>query len=288
MFHRIGLIASKRLGNGVRDTLIQTTELLRKRSVEIVFCKDCAEILGEPDVEVQEIPDFGKNLDLVIAIGGDGTILNAARIIQNNPVPLLGINRGTLGFLADVPADRVEEELSKILDGEFVEDKRFMLHGEVYRGNDLLVSSNAFNDIVVQKWNIARLVQFDTFIDGEFLLTQRSDGMIVSSPTGSTAYALSGGGPILNPSIDAMLLVPICPHTLSVRPVVIHCDSKIEIILGKRKIDQAGLTFDGDILAELEPEDRIIIQKSKQAVKLIHPINHNHFSILRAKLGWGL
>ena len=287
MFHRIGLIASKRLGNGIRDTLLQVTELLRQRSIEIVFCKDCAELLGETDLEIQAEPEFGKGLDLVIAIGGDGTMLNAARIIQSNQVPLLGINRGTLGFLADLPADNIQQDLNKILDGEYVEDRRFMLQGEILRDDKVIVKGDAFNDVIIQKWNIARLVEFDTFINGVFLLTQRSDGMIVSTPTGSTAYALSGGGPILNPTLDAILLVPICPHTLSVRPVVLDCDSKVEIVVGKRKIDQARLTCDGDIIGELEPGDRIVIQKSEQTIQLIHPKNHDHFSILRAKLGWG-
>lgn len=287
MFHRIGLIASKRLGNGIRDTLIQVTELLRQRSIEIVFCKDCAELIGEADLEIQSEPEFGQGLDLVIAIGGDGTMLNAARLIQNNQVPLLGINRGTLGFLADLPADNVQQDLDKILDGDYVEDKRFMLQGEIRRDGKVLDEGDAFNDIIIQKWNIARLVEFDTYINDVFLLTQRSDGMIVSTPTGSTAYALSGGGPILNPSLDAILLVPICPHTLSVRPIVLDGDSVVKIVVGNRKIDQARLTCDGDIVGELEPGDEIVIKKSEQMIQLIHPKNHDHFGILRAKLGWG-
>ncbi len=287
MFQRIGLIASRRVGNGIKETLIQVTELLRERSIDIVFCKDCAELLGEKDLDIQELPDFGNNLDLIIAIGGDGTILNAARLIHSNNVPLLGINRGTLGFLADLPAETAAKALSEILDGQYVEDKRFMLHGEITRDGKTIVAGDAFNDVIIQKWNIARLVEFDTFINGNFLLSQRSDGMIVSTPTGSTAYALSGGGPIVNPSLDALLLVSICPHTLSIRPIVLDGDSQVEIIVGKRKTDQAKLTCDGDIIGELEPGDRILIQKSEQTIRLIHPQNHDHFSILRAKLNWG-
>lgn len=288
MFKRIGLIASQRITNDIRDTLQQVAGLLRQRSIEIVFCKGCAELLDDDTLKTREISEFGDELDLVIAIGGDGTILNAARQIHSTQVPLLGINRGTLGFLADLPADNVVADLNRILDGDYVEDKRFMLKGQIYRDDKLIVEREAFNDVILQKWNIARLVEFDTYINGNFLLTQRSDGMIVSTPTGSTAYALSGGGPILNPSLDAILLVPICPHTLSIRPVVVDGDSLIEIIVGTRKIDQARMNCDGNVVGELQPGDTIRIQKSSPTVQLIHPKNHDHFSILRAKLGWGL
>lgn len=287
MFKRIGLIASKRSADGIIETIEHVTQLLRKRDIEIVFCQDCADFSGNDSITTQEMAEFGSGLDLVIAIGGDGTLLRAAHLIRNNNIPLLGINRGHLGFLADIPVEDIPGHLGAILDGNFLEEERFMLHSELSRGDERIITGDALNDIIIQKWNTARLVEFDTYINDNFLLTQRSDGMIVSTPTGSTAYALSGGGPIINPTLDALLLVPICPHTLSIRPIVLDGDSKIEIIVGKRSIDQARLTCDGEIVSELQPEDRIHIHKAEQPIRLIHPAEHDHFSILRAKLNWG-
>ncbi len=287
MFKRIGLIASKRTDEGITETIKLVTQLLQKRGIEILFCKDCADFPADDSVENQTIPEFGSGLDLVIAIGGDGTMLRAAHLTRNSIVPLLGINRGHLGFLADIPAENISVHLGAILDGDYLEEERFMLHSELLRGDERIITGGAFNDIIIQKWNTARLVEFDTYINDNFLLTQRSDGMIVSTPTGSTAYALAGGGPIVNPTLDALLLVPICPHTLSIRPIVLDGDSKVEIIVGKRSIDQARLTCDGDVVNELQPGDKIHIRKAEQTVRLIHPADHDHFSILRAKLNWG-
>ncbi len=239
---------------------------------------------GLPVVANEEL---GKNSDLAIAIGGDGTMLKAAHLVCTHGIPLLGINRGHLGFLADIPADSIEENLTEILDGRYAEDERFLLYSEAWRNNQLLCVRYAFNDIVVQKWNVAKLIELETYVDGRFVHKQRSDGMIVSSPSGSTAYALSGGGPILYPSLDAMVLVPLCPHSLTNRPIVINGNSRVEIIVGTRDIDHARLTCDGDLIMELETGDRVMIEKKNQNLRLIHPVNHDHFAILRAKLRWG-
>ncbi len=162
-----------------------------------------------------------------------------------------------------------------------------MLHTQVLRNKVPILESHAFNDIIIHKWNIARLVEIATYVDDTFVHQQRSDGMIVSTPTGSTAYALAGGGPILYPSLDALVLVPICPHTLTNRPIVIDGNSRIEIVIGTREIDHARLTSDGDVAGELAPGDHVCIQKKGQKIRLIHPSGHDHFSILRAKLQWG-
>ncbi len=231
-------------------------------------------------------PHYGDH-DLVIAIGGDGTMLRAARLACAYGIPLLGINRGRLGFLADIPAQSMDQHLAPIFAGRFVEETRFLLCVEVWRGDRIMLESNALNDVVLHRWNIARLIEFETYVNHCFVHRQRSDGMIVSSPTGSTAYALSGGGPILHPSLDALVLVPLCPHTLTNRPIVIDGNSRVEIVVGTRVIDHARLTCDGDSELELAPGDRIHIRKQDRMVRLIHPEGHDHFAVLRAKLQWG-
>jgi NAD+ kinase len=168
-----------------------------------------------------------------------------------------------------------------------VEDVRFQLHCRVQRKRKVLHESDAFNDVIIQKGNIGRLVEFETYVNGQYVHRQRGDGIIVASPTGSTAYALSGGGPIIHPSLDALLLVPICPHTLSNRPIVIDGNSRVEIIMKESKIDHASVSCDGEMICELAEGDRLTVYKKDKKIRLIHPANHDHYSVLRAKLAWG-
>lgn len=286
MFKRISLITNSDAAE-VTETLVAVIDFLQQRDIEIELDECCARVLPPGNLPVAAPEQLGANSDLAIAIGGDGTMLKAAHLVCGHGIPLLGINRGYLGFLADIPADAFPQHLEEILTGHYAEDERFLLYSEVYRGDQLLCVRYALNDIVVQKWNVARLIEFETYVDGVFVHKQRSDGMIVSSPTGSTAYALSGGGPILYPSLDAMVLVPICPHSLTNRPLVINGNSRVEIIVGTWNINHARLTCDGDIAMELHSGDRIVVEKKDQTIKLIHPADHDHFAILRAKLLWG-
>jgi len=286
MFKRISLITNSS-ADEVADTLNAVIEFLQQRKIGIELDECCAKIARNKDLPVAEADMVGVNSDLAIAIGGDGTMLKAAHLICGHGIPLLGINRGHLGFLADIPADSVEKHLGEILKGNYAEDERFLLYCEVHRDNQLICVKYAFNDVVVQKWDVAKLIELDTFVDGIFVHRQRSDGMIVSSPTGSTAYALSGGGPILYPTLDAMVLVPICPHSLTNRPIVINGNSRVEIIVRDDEVHHARLTCDGDVAMELESGDKVMVEKKDQMIRLIHPANHDHFSILRAKLRWG-
>lgn len=286
MFKRISLITNSS-AQEVADTLNTVIEFLQQHNIDIELDECCAKIARNKDLPVVVADKVGVNSDLAIAIGGDGTMLKAAHLVCGHGIPLLGINRGHLGFLADIPADSVEQHLEEILKGNFAEDERFLLYCEVHRHNQLICVKHAFNDVVVQKWDVAKLIELDTFVDGIFVHRQRSDGMIVSSPTGSTAYALSGGGPILYPTLDAMVLVPICPHSLTNRPIVINGNSRVEIIVRDDEMHLARLTCDGDVAMELESGDRVMVEKKNQTIRLIHPANHDHFSILRAKLRWG-
>jgi len=284
-FKRIALIANSR-AHEVKETVAAVVRFLTGRGLTVVLDEFCASLLpgsGLPTASDQP----PSSCDLAITIGGDGTMLRAARVLADHDVPLLGINRGRLGFLADIPADSVETRLGQILDGHYVEDERFQLHCSVVRAGSVVAESDAFNDVIIQKWNIAKLVQLETFVDDCLLHSQRADGMIIASPTGSTAYALAGGGPILHPSLNALVLVPICPHTLSNRPIVISGDSRITVVVGTPEIDRAHLTCDGDIICELQTHDRVNIHKKDRSIRLIHPLDHDHFSILRAKLNWG-
>ena len=286
MFKRIALITNSD-AKKVAETLNSLIVYLQSNDIDFILDHGSSALADQTGLPAMKENEFDADCDLAIAIGGDGTMLKAAHLACQHEIPLLGINRGRLGFLADIPADVFEEHLNAIFAGTFVEEERFMLNVEVLREGKSLLKSNAFNDVILQKWNIAKLVEFETYVDGSFVHRQRSDGLIVTTPTGSTAYALSGGGPILHPSLDALALVPICPHTLTNRPIVIDGNSVVEIVVSTREIDHARLTCDGDVEIELAPGDRVRVQKKDKKIKLIHPQGHDHFSILRAKLQWG-
>jgi len=227
-------------------------------------------------------PALGAASDLSIVGGGDGKRLQTARELAPADVPLLGINLGRLGFLVDISPDHLEQRLDQILAGEYRADARAML--EVSSDG---VEGRAVNDVVVHKWNSVRMIELETYIDGQFVNAQRSDGVIVSTPTGSTAYALSGGGPLVHPALDALLMVPICPHTLSNRPLVVGGDSHVELRIRDYEHELVRLTCDGQTNLPLAEGRAIHIRRSKHRLKLLHPRGYDHYSILRAKLGWG-
>ena len=286
MFKTIAVITNNSTAE-IIYTLQAVIEHLQERDREVVLDEFSTGLVPNLKLPQGNAEYFGMNCDLAIAIGGDGTMLRAAHLLADYNVPLLGINRGRLGFLADIPANAVIRRLDEILRGNYIEDERFQLHCEIESKGKTLMESHAFNDVIIQKGNIAKLIELETFVNGNFLHRQRSDGMIISSPTGSTAYALAGGGPILHPALNALVLVPICPHTLSNRPVVIDGNSIVEVIIGTPQIDRAYMTCDGEIVCELVTGDKINIQKKDKKIRLIHPADHDHFKILRDKLNWG-
>ncbi|MDH5360000.1 MAG: NAD(+) kinase [Gammaproteobacteria bacterium] len=255
------------------------------RKINVLLDAATAKNIPELDIETVDRESLGAQSDIIIVVGGDGTLLNAARTLANYSVPLVGINRGRLGFLTDISPDMLEVCLNDILNGEYKEEERFLLHASILRNGEHISESYAFNDVVMHKWDIARMIEIDTYIDGAFVHTIRADGLIVSTPTGSTAYALSGGGPILQSNLDAVVLVPICPHTMSNRPIVVSANSRIEVVVSSHS--QAQVTCDGQINLGLVAEDRVVIQKHPNAVRLLHPATYDYFDILRAKLNWG-
>lgn len=286
MFNRVGLFAKK--GDPqVKLTVEKLVACLRDRGVDILLDDTCAALVSSADLPRQQPGPSGNGRDLVIVIGGDGTMLSAARALFEYDVPLLGVNLGRLGFLADLTPAEIPIGLEAILDGRFVEELRMFLHCRVVRAGEVVAENNAFNDVVVQKWNTARLIGLSTYIDGRFLHSQRSDGQIMSTPTGSTAYALSGGGPLLHPNLDSIVIVPICPHTLTQRPIVVSSNSRIEVLVNTREPARAELTCDGETVCALQPGDRVRVAKHQRPVRLLHPAGHDHYATLRAKLNWG-
>jgi len=285
MFETVGIIA-KQDDLRVIETCRSLVAYLDARGIPYLLDRECAAAVPGAGDAGTACATLGRTCDLVIVVGGDGTLLKAARMLVEHDVRLLGINLGRVGFLTDVSRHETEARLDEIFSGRFQEEVRFLLQARLLRGDTTLVRQDALNDVVVQKGNVARLIQLDTYIDGRFVSSQRSDGVIVATPTGSTAYALSGGGPLLHPALNAIVLVPICPHTLSNRPIVVDADSLVEIVLSSGQLTTALLTCDGETVADLAVGDRVLIRKKERVIRLIHPPGHDHFATLRTKLLW--
>ncbi|WP_246128521.1 NAD(+) kinase [Pleionea sediminis] len=233
-------------------------------------------------------PDkLGQSVDLIIVVGGDGSMLNAGRTQIQHQVPMVGINRGHLGFLTDVRPTEVVERISEILRGQYRAEDRYILNAEVIRDQTIIGHSTAVNEVVIHPGEIAKMLEFELFIDDHFVYSQRSDGLIISTPTGSTAYALSGGGPIISPQVDALVLVPMFPHTLSSRPIVIDANSVVELALAQDSRHSPMVSCDGQENIGLTPGDRIRIKKHPQPMRILHPDSHDYYEVLRRKLGWG-
>lgn len=289
MFKRIGIVTK-----GEDATVLQAVDavlaVLRRHGDEFLLEGLSADACAARGATCADGAAVVEGRDLVIAVGGDGTLLRAAQLAFPRNVPLLGVNLGRLGFLADLSLREVSTGLSAILEGAFAADERFVLRCEIRRADKVIATAHALNDVVIQRWNTTRLITLHTYVDERFVHSQRADGIIVSTPTGSTAYALSGGGPILSPALPAMVLVPVCPHTLTNRPIVLANSSIVDIEIANDHPDDAGqsrVTCDGNALPSVIAGDRVRVSRHDQSVRLIHPAGHDHFAILRAKLQWG-
>ena len=266
------------------DVLEQLTAVLRSRGIAIVMDPaTAAAARGKPD-SVLESHELAAKVDLMVVLGGDGTLIANARRMAEHGVPLVGVNLGRLGFLTDIPAEAISAAMESILDGEFNAEQRLLLSGAVRRGKQVLMSALAMNDVVVSRGAVGSMIEFAVTVDGEFIYTLRADGLIVATPTGSTAYALSAGGPILHPALQAIALVPISPHTLSNRPVAIRSTSKVEITLARG--EDARANFDVQAHVQLEPGDVVCVAAAPKPATLLHPKGYRYFSMLRQKLRW--
>jgi NAD+ kinase len=266
------------------EVLDQLSALLRRHGLAIVMDPLTAGASPVQPDAIAELAELPARSELAFIVGGDGTLLSCARLMAERGVPLVGVNLGRLGFLTDIPAEALESSIESILAGEFQAESRTLLAGTVRRGGETVFSALAMNDVVVSRGAMGSMIEFAVTVDGEFIYTLRADGLIVATPTGSTAYALSAGGPILHPALSAIALVPISPHTLSNRPVAIRSTSKVEITL-VRGVD-ARANFDVQSYWELEPNDVVCVSAASKPATILHPRGYRYFSMLRQKLRW--
>ena len=285
-FQRIGLLSSID-AQEVKQSIQKLDLFLQAQGREVVYEHNTAQLVEWPVKTSLHINEFLNAIDLVVVIGGDGSILSACRKIASSDVPLLGINLGRLGFLTDITPDEIEDRVSPVLAGEFKQTERFMLNTSISRNGKEIGSGTALNDVVLHPGMSVRMMEFELYVDGEFVYSQRSDGLIVATPTGSTAYALSAGGPLICPELDAMVCVPLNPHTLSSRPIVLDGNSEIEIKVNSKHELHPSVTCDGQDDLITEPGDTIRIVKHRHAISLIHPKDNNFYKVSRSKLGWG-
>ncbi len=277
-------IIGKHGDSGAGSALLEMAAFLEKRGHRLVADTVTAQDLRMASVTPMTTEEIGGSADVAIVLGGDGTMLGIARQLAPFNVPLIGVNQGRLGFMTDIPLERMLPALSEVLDGKLVSESRSLLEGTVERDGQEIFRAVAFNDVVVSRGAGAGMVELCVEVDGHFMYNQRSDGLILSTPTGSTAYALSAGGPILHPGLGGIVLVPIAPHALSNRPIVLSdsCEIRIELASGR----DCSVNFDMQSLTSLQQMDRVIVRRAAHAVHFLHPEGWSYYDTLREKLHW--
>ena len=283
-FKTIGILG-KSSDADIAGTLSVLYQFLKPR-YQISIDPGSAQLIPGFSGNIQPLKNLAQNCDVLIAVGGDGTFLSAARIASGCNIPLIGINLGRLGFLVDISPAELETKLNAILQGHYRKEKRSLLRTKIIRDSHVIHEETAVNEVVVHRWVTPSMIELITSIDGVYLNTQRSDGLIISTPTGSTAYSLSAGGPIIHPALNALILVPLNPHTLSNRPIVINDSSEIEINFIKTKEINAQVTCDHIAIPDVLISDTILIKKDPNPITILHPENHDFFHTLRDKLHW--
>jgi NAD+ kinase len=290
-FSMIGLIGHLH-NERATYSLKRLIAFLQMRNVQFVLEHDTAELLKDDPLRIAAsqivgIKSLGELCDLVIVVGGDGSLLRGARELAKHHVPLLGVNRGRLGFLTDIMPEDIEIKVEEVLSGKYTLEERFLLDMSIKRGDINIANGDALNEVVLHPGQFIHMLQYEIYVDGYFVTTQSSDGIIVSTPTGSTAYSLSGGGPLMHPKLDAIVLVPMNPHTLSSRPMVVAGDSQIVIRVGEHSRAAPMVSCDGHSHFEMCLGDEIHIAKKPDLLKLLHPEDYNFYERCRTKLGWG-
>jgi NAD+ kinase len=284
-FKTIGIFGRVR-NNGVADTIKSLIHYLHEIKQDVLVEADTAVQLKDPSLSTVSGDELSKRCNLLIVVGGDGSLLHAAHSVVHDEIPVLGVNRGRLGFLTDInPAGL--HKIKSILEGDYILEKRFLLQTSVELHGKVLGEGAALNEVALIPDSMPHMTEFETYIDDRFLCSQDSDGLIVATPTGSTAYALSGGGPILHPQLDAIVMVPMFPHTLSIRPIVIEGNHRITIIITPNNTTTPRLTCDSQTFTQAPPGSHITIYKKPQQLHLIHPIDYDYYETLRSKLHWG-
>ncbi|MBU6468477.1 MAG: NAD(+) kinase [Betaproteobacteria bacterium] len=284
IFKKIGIVG-KYNSHDLATPMGRLIQFLEKYQLSYVLDPKSAASVPARSAHIVQVEEMAKEVDLVVVLGGDGTLLSVARSLLGQSVPMVGINLGQLGFLTDIPSQHLEEELAKVLLGHYAEEKRSLLETEIWRSGQMLSRHYALNDVVLTKGAQGSMIELEVSVDQRFVYSLRADGLIVATPTGSTAYALSSGGPIIHPELQATVLVPICPHTLSNRPIVLSERSVIEVVLQKGK--GAFANFDVQDHMALNSDDHLVISHAKQQIILLHPLSHDYYAMLREKLRWG-
>lgn len=284
-FKTIGIFGRLK-SDGVVETLKALIGYLQNLQVEVVIDQETADALGDINVKTVIRNELGKHCQLLIVVGGDGSLLHAAHTIVNDEVPVLGINRGRLGFLTDIMPTEFAK-IKAILDGDYLLEKRFLLTASVSHHGKIIGEADALNEVALIPDTVPHMNEFEIYINEQFVCSQDSDGVIIATPTGSTAYALSGGGPILHPSLDAMVIVPMFPHTLTLRPIVIDGNHRITIVITPNNTTTPRLSCDSQTFFNTPPGSHITIQKKEKHLQLIHPLDYDYYATLRSKLHWG-
>ncbi len=264
--------------------LLRLARFLEGRGITVLVDRLTSVHLENSAYPVLALEEIGKRANLAIVLGGDGTMLNIARTFAPYNVALVGVNQGRLGFLTDISVDTMLETIGAILDGKYVTEERMLFSAEIFSNNQSVLKVLAFNDVVISKGAKGSLIEFDVHINQQYVYTLRSDGLIVATPTGSTAYALSSGGPIVNPSLSLIALVPVSPHTLSNRPIIVSGDSTVEILM--HDSGDARAHFDSHSHFDLRDGDKIQVRRAPDTIRLLHPVGHNYYNMLREKLHW--
>ncbi|GAB1232977.1 NAD kinase [Ferrigenium sp. UT5] len=259
-------------------------DFLAERGLKVVVDGLSAEHIKGHSFSALSLDEIARSVDLAVVIGGDGTMLNIARTLAPHGVPIVGVNQGRLGFLTDLSMGNMIAGIAAMLDGRFVTEQRLLLSATVVRDGAEVFTGLAFNEVVVHRSNISSMVEFEVRIDGEYLYNQRADGLIISTPTGSTAYAMSAGGPILHPGLDVLQLVPVCPHSLSNRPIVVKGSAEIELLM--HRTGDICVRYDSHTNIDLQLHDKILVTRYAQPVNLLHPEGHSYYHTLREKLLW--
>ncbi len=287
-FSTIGIIG-RHDNRSIIDSLLALTVFLQQHSyIKIIVDEAMSSLLGEHAFEVCSPEKMGQFCKLVIVVGGDGSMLKAAAQLAEQNIPVVGINRGRLGFLTDILPEEIEQALGPILDGQYKVESRFLLEVSIPHEGSEKVLGSAMNDVVLHPGIAAQMIEFELYIDGLFVYHQASDGLIVATPTGSTAYSMSAGGPIMHPKLDAMVLVPMYPHSLSSRPIVIDSGSEVTIVVGERHHTSPQISCDGSVQYTSTAGDIVTIRRKSQELHLLHPIDYDYYATCRSKLGWSL
>lgn len=281
---KIALIG-KYQSRSLRTPLLEMISFAERRGLQVVVERSTAESNAIDSAALATLEEIATLSDLAIVIGGDGTLLNVARGLGRSDIALVGINQGRVGFLTDIAMTSMLNALGDILDGKYIEERRMLLQSRVERDGATLDTACAFNDVVVSKGSTGRIIEFDVVIDAQPVYSQRSDGIVVATPTGSTAYALSAGGPIVHPMVPAIVLVPICPHTVNNRPIAINSSAQVEICV--RYAADARVHYDGQRHLDLLENDKVLISQASAGVRLLHPMDYSYYAMLRDKLRWG-